>query len=186
VTGEVTGLLAKLGEGDRQALEAILPLVYDELRRVARNQLRRQPAGQTLQSTALVHEVYLRLAEQTSLKLTNRAHFVAVAARLMRWILVDHVRKRQAAKRGGGCTLTLEEGMALAQERHLDLITLDNALHELSRLDARQGSIVEMRFFGGLSIAETSEVLNISPATVKREWATARAWLQREVGKSEN
>jgi RNA polymerase sigma factor (TIGR02999 family) len=167
-------------DGDQGALQALLPLVYDELKRLARNYLRNERPGHTLQSTALVHEAYLRLV-QSPLQLQNRTHFFAVAARLMREILVDHARSRRAAKRDYRCKITLDRAVALPQKRDVDLLALDDALDELSRLDPRQGRIVELRFFGGLSIDETSEILGISPATVKREWTTARAWLHREM-----
>jgi RNA polymerase sigma factor (TIGR02999 family) len=176
----ISELLVRWKGGDEEALQALLPLVYDELRRLARHYLRGERHAHTLESTALVHEAYLRLV-QKPLQLENRAHFFAVAARLMREILVDYARSRRAAKRDHRCKITLDEAVALPQKRSLDLLTLDDALNELSRLDAQQGRIVELRFFGGLSIEETSEVLGISPATVKREWATARAWLHREL-----
>jgi RNA polymerase sigma factor (TIGR02999 family) len=170
--------------GDNADFEALLPQVYDELRRVARYQLRGERPGHTLQSTALVHEAYLRLAAQEPRKLENRAHFIAIAAQLMRQILVDYARNRKAGKRSYECKITLDEGVDVPQKRDLDLLVLDDALRELSRLDPQQGKIVELRFFGGLSIEETSQVLEISPATVKRDWATARAWLYREMDRT--
>ncbi|HXB55980.1 MAG TPA: ECF-type sigma factor [Vicinamibacteria bacterium] len=176
----ISELLVRWKGGDQEALQALLPLVYDELKRIAHHYLRNERPGHTLQSTALVHEAYLRLVE-SPLQLQNRAHFFAVAARLMREILVDHARRRRAAKRDYRCKITLDRAVALPQKREVDLLALDDALDELSRLDPRQGRIVELRFFGGLSIEETSEILGISPATVKREWATARAWLHREM-----
>jgi RNA polymerase sigma factor (TIGR02999 family) len=176
----ISELLVRWRDGDQGALQALLPLVYDELKRLARNYLRNERPGHTLQSTALVHEAYLRLV-QSPLQLQNRTHFFAVAARLMREILVDHARSRRAAKRDYRCKITLDRAVALPQKRDVDLLALDDALDELSRLDPRQGRIVELRFFGGLSIHETSEILGISPATVKREWTTARAWLHREM-----
>jgi RNA polymerase sigma factor (TIGR02999 family) len=176
----ISELLVRWRDGDQGALQALLPLVYDELKRLARNYLRNERPGHTLQSTALVHEAYLRLV-QSPLQLQNRTHFFAVAARLMREILVDHARSRRAAKRDYRCKITLDRAVALPQKRDVDLLALDDALDELSRLDPRQGRIVELRFFGGLSIGETSEILGISPATVKREWTTARAWLHREM-----
>jgi RNA polymerase sigma factor (TIGR02999 family) len=176
----ISELLVRWRDGDQGALQALLPLVYDELKRLARNYLRNERPGHTLQSTALVHEAYLRLV-QSPLQLQNRTHFFAVAARLMREILVDHARSRRAAKRDYRCKITLDRAVALPQKRDVDLLALDDALDELSRLDPRQGRIVELRFFGGLSIDETSEILGISPATVKREWTTARAWLHREM-----
>lgn len=175
---QVTQLLARWSDGDADAREALIPLVYDELRRVARNALSRQRPGHTLGSTALVHEAYMRLVGRTSVHFENRAHFFAVASHLMRRILVDHARKHNAAKRGGdNVTLVLDNVVALPDTRDVDLSALDDALTKLASLDERQASIVEMRFFGGLSIDETSHVLGISPATVKREWATARTWL---------
>jgi RNA polymerase sigma factor (TIGR02999 family) len=180
----VTELLVRWRSGENAALEALLPLVYDELRRVAHHHLQRERPGHTLQSSALVHEAYLRLVAQQPVQLQNRAHFFAVAAQLMRQILVDYARDRKAAKRRHDCKITLDEAIELPQRRDLDLLALDDALNELSRLDSQQARIVELRFFGGLSIAETSEVLEISPATVKRDWATARAWLYREVNRT--
>jgi RNA polymerase sigma factor (TIGR02999 family) len=176
----ISELLVQWKGGDQEALKALLPLVYDELKRLARHHLRGERPGHTLQSTALVHEAYLRLV-QKPLQLQNRTHFFAVAARLMREILVDHARSRRAAKRDYRCKITLAQAVALPQKREVDLLALDDALNELSHLDPRQGRIVELRFFGGLSIDETSEIMGISPATVKREWATARAWLHREI-----
>jgi len=161
-------------------------MVYDELRRLARHYLKSERPEHTLQSTALVHEAYLRLVGQSSLQVESRAHFFGIAAGLMREILVDHARKRGAAKRGADClTLTLDEAVALPQQKELNVIALDDALNGLAEMDARQSRIVELRFFGGLSIEETSDVLEISTATVKREWATARLWLQREMSRSE-
>jgi RNA polymerase sigma factor (TIGR02999 family) len=175
---QVTQLLARWSDGDTDAREALIPLVYDELRRVARSALSRQRPGHTLGSTALVHEAYMRLVGRRSVHFENRAHFFAVSSHLMRRILVDHARKHNAAKRGGdNLTLVLDEAVALPDKREVDLSALDDALTLLATLDARQANIVEMRFFGGLSIEETSQVLGISPATVKREWATARTWL---------
>jgi RNA polymerase sigma factor (TIGR02999 family) len=179
----VTQLLRKWRAGDQAALQALIPLVYSELQRVARHYLRRERPDHTLQSTALVHEAYLRLVNQGPFEIQNRAHFVAVAARLMRQILVDHARGRQAAKRGDGTKLALDDALAFPQAQTVDLIALDDALTDLSRLDQRQGLIVELRFFGGLSIEETAGVLGVSPATVKREWATARAFLSSEIGR---
>ena len=181
----VTGLLAKWGEGDAAAREALIPIVYNELRHLAGRCLAgRQP--HTLQSTALVHEAYLRLVGQASLRAESRSHFLAIAARLMREVLVDQARSRNAAKRGANCvTLTFDEAIALPKQRELDLVALDDALKALTEVDSRQSQIVDLRFFGGLSIEETSQVLEVSPATVKREWATARLWLQRELSRRE-
>jgi RNA polymerase sigma factor (TIGR02999 family) len=178
----VSELLVRWRGGDQEALQALLPLVYDELRRLARHHLEAERAGHTLQSTALVHEAYLRLAEQEPLRLDNRAHFFAVASHLMRQILVDYARKHHAAKRGANnLTLTLDEAIASPKQPELRLVALDDALNVLAALDERQSHIVELRFFGGLSIDETSQVLGVSPATVAREWTAARAWLYREL-----
>ena len=177
-SGQVTELLMQWSRGDSAAREALIPIVYDELRRVARNCLASQPRNQTMQSTALVHEAYLRLVGRTSVHWENRVHFFAVAAQLMRRILVDHARKRAAAKRGANpLMLALDDAIALPQKQELDLVALDDALKELAELDERQSRIVELRFFGGLSIEDASQLLELSPATVKREWATARTWL---------
>ncbi len=179
---DVTQLLIDWNNGSREALDALLPLVYDELRRVAAGYLRRERPGQTLQGTALVHEAYLRLVDQTRVKWQNRAHFLGVAAQIIRRILVDHVRAKHAAKRGAGVmTLSLDESIEVAGRRDVDLVSLDDALNELARFDPQQARIVELRYFTGLSIEETAEVIGISPATVKREWAVARAWLYREL-----
>jgi RNA polymerase sigma factor (TIGR02999 family) len=164
-------LLVKWKGGDREALRALVPLVYAELRRLAHHYLQGENPGHTLESTALVHEAYLRLAGRIPLQLQNRAHFFAVASHLMRQILVDYARRRRRAKRGGGHKLTLDEAVFLPGGRGIDLLLLDGALNELSRLDSQQSRIVELRFFGGLSIAQTAHILAISPATVKRDWA---------------
>jgi RNA polymerase sigma factor (TIGR02999 family) len=186
---QVSELLLHWGNGDRDALEAILPLVYEELRQLARYQLQQQRPNHTLQSTALVHEVYLRLADKKSLRIENRAHFLGIAAQLMRWILVDYERSRRAAKRGSGVTrLTLDPSMAVRSSRHgtdVDLLALDEALGRLARLDAQQSQIIELRYFGGLSIEDTAEFLGVSSATVKRSWTSARAWLLREMSRGE-
>jgi len=181
---QVSELLLQWGSGDRQALEAILPLVYNELRRLARYHLRQQRPNHTLQTTALVHEAYLRLAEQRSLQAKSRAHFLGIAAQLMRWILVDYERNRRAAKRGAGATrLLLDPNLAApgSQRPDVDLLALDQALDRLAEIDSQQSQIIELRYFGGLSIEDTSEFLGISPATVKRSWTSARAWLLREM-----
>ena len=184
---DVTHLLIQWSKGDSAALEALVPLVYDELRRLAQLYLSREKPGHTLSSTALVHEAYLRLVKQKDVTWQNRAHFFGVAARMMRRILVDHARRQRYAKRGGGAlTLSLDEGMAPAPEREVSLVALDDALDTLAKLDERQSRMVELRFFGGLSIEETSEVLGVSAPTVKREWASARAWLFREISGSPN
>jgi len=189
-SGRVTELLLQWGKGDRKALEAVLPVVYDELRRQARYHLRRQRPNHTLQSAALVHEVYLRLAEDQSLHVENRAHFVGIAAQLMRWILVDYERNRRASKRGSGVTrLTLDANIASPgwrQEKAVDLLALDEALNKLAKLDSQQSQIIELRYFGGLSIEDTSEFLGVSTATVKRGWSSARAWLLREMSRGKS
>jgi RNA polymerase sigma factor (TIGR02999 family) len=159
--------------------------VYQELRRIAQHHLRQERPDHTLQSTALVHEAYIRLMKQGPAEIENRGHFMAVASRLMRQILVDHARGHRAAKRGGGLKLELKEDMGLQKAPSVDLIALDNALNDLARLDPQQSQIVELRFFGGLSIEDTADVIGVSRTTVKREWATARAWLRREVGQTE-
>jgi RNA polymerase sigma factor (TIGR02999 family) len=176
----VTQLLVRWRGGDREALEELMPLVYEELRRLAHHYLRKERADHTLQSTALVHEAYLRLAGQNSPQWQNRAHFFGIAAHIMRQILVEYARGRNTDKRGGNAvTLTLDDAVAISQGMNADVVALDKALTELSDLDAQQGRIVELRFFAGLTIEDTSEVLGISPATVKRDWVTARAWLFR-------
>jgi RNA polymerase sigma factor (TIGR02999 family) len=184
ISNQVTQLLKKWKEGDQNALNDLVPLVYGELRRLAHYYLRSERSDHTLQSTALVHEAYLRLVKQEPHGLESRAHFMAVASRLMRQILVDFARSRAAAKRNFGYTLLLDDAMALPQSRDMDLILLDDALQRLSQLSERQGRIVEMRFFGGLSIEETAQVLGVSPATVERDWTVARAWLHREISRS--
>jgi RNA polymerase sigma factor (TIGR02999 family) len=180
----VTELLGHWGNGDPAARDALIPLVYGELRRMARRYLQRERGDHTLQSAALVHEAYLRLVRQDAPQWQNRAHFFGVAAQLMRHILVDHARHRLAAKRGAGAPrLTLAPGIALPERPEMDLLALDDALNLLANLDPQASRMVELRFFGGLSIEETAVVLGVSPATVKREWSTARAWLQREMRK---
>jgi RNA polymerase sigma factor (TIGR02999 family) len=180
----VSRLLARWHAGDDEALRAVLPLVYDELRRLAHHYMDGERMGHTLQSTALVHEAYLRLEKQGASEFQNRSHFIAVCAQLMRQILVEYARRRGAAKRDGGYTLTLDQSVEF-KRRSLDLVALDDALTELAKLDLQQSRIVELRFFGGLSIEETSDALGISPATVKRHWATARLWLHHELSKAE-
>jgi RNA polymerase sigma factor (TIGR02999 family) len=179
---EITSLLAEWSNGDRQALERLTPLVYDELRRLARHYLRRERPGHTLQSTALVHEAYMKLVGQRDVRWQNRAHFFGIAAQMIRRILVDYARGRNAGKRGAGkeC-ITLNEAAALGGGPNLDLIDLDDALEELARIDARQSRLVELRFFAGLTLEETAEVLQMSVATAKRDWVSAKAWLSREL-----
>jgi RNA polymerase sigma factor (TIGR02999 family) len=181
---EVTQLLIQWREGNQGALDQLLPLVYDELRRLANAYLRKERPDHTLQSTALVHEAYLRLIGQREIQWQNRAQFFGVAAQMIRRILVDHARGRISAKRGGGAPkLSLDEGLAVAGGKGLDLVALDDALAALGVIDPQQCRIVELRFFGGLSIEETAEVIGVSTATVKRDWSVARAWLFRELSK---
>ena len=181
----VSALLAQWKAGDEEALHALVPLVYDELRRQAHRYLQKERPGHTLQSTALVHEAYVRLVKQEGRGFQNRAHFFAICAQLMRQILIECARSRHAAKRDRGETLTLDDSVALVKKsRSVDLVALDDALEELAKLDPQQGRIVELRFFGGLSIEETSRVLGISSATVKREWSTAKAWLHHEMSRT--
>ncbi len=179
----VAGLLARWKEGDGAALDSLIPIVYKELHRLAHHFLRAERQGHTLQSTALVHEAYLRLVDQGTGPIQDRSHFVAIAARLMRQILVDHARTRRAAKRGPEYKLELDEATDLPQESGVDVLALNDALDLLSRRDPQQERIVTMRFFGGLTVEETASILGISPATVKRDWNVAKAWLTREVGK---
>lgn len=182
---QVTELLARWREGDSGALDSLVPIVYVELRKLARSYLRRERPDHTLQSAALVHEAYVRLASNSYPDWQNRTHFFGVAARLMREILVEHARSRAAAKRGDGVPhLALNEALSIPQQRNVDLLLLDDALHRLAALDERQCRIVELRFFAGLSIEETSEALGISTATVSREWTTARLWLRREIART--
>jgi RNA polymerase sigma factor (TIGR02999 family) len=180
----VSELLARWNAGDEEAFRALVPLVYHELRRIAHRYLEKERPGHTLQTTALVHEAYLRLDKQGAAHPENRAHFFAMAAELMRQILVDYARSHRAAKRGGGQKVTLDGATFSVKNKGVELIALDDALSGLAKLDPQQGRIVELRFFGGLSIEETAHVLGISPATVKREWATARVWLHHEISRS--
>jgi len=174
----ITELLVRWNEGDLASRDALIPLVYDELRRIARRNFAAQRSDHTLQATALVHEAYLRLVNHKPVHWQGRAHFFALASQIMRQILVDHARRSKAAKRGGGAvTLVLDETVAFAGGSSLDLIELDAAMKRLAQLDARQCQIVELRFFGGLSLDEAARVVEVSPATAKREWATARVWL---------
>jgi RNA polymerase sigma factor (TIGR02999 family) len=177
----VTELLVRWRAGDRDALEALIPLVYKELRDIARRQLRRERPGHTLQSAALVNEAYLRLLDQRPFDTESRAHFLAVAARLMRQILVDYARSHGAAKRGADRRVELDTSVILPQARTADVVALDDALNDLSRLDEQQGRVVELRFFGGLATEEIALVLNVSPSTVKRDWNVAKAWLTRQM-----
>lgn len=180
-TGEVTQLLQQIGRGDQDAMNRLLPLVYEELHRFARAYFRRERPDHTLQATALVHEAYVRMVDQRE-PLESRGHFLALAATQMRRILLDHARRHEAERRGGRAErVLLEDTMALSGPRPLDLMDLDAALHKLAVLDAGQAKLVELRFFGGLTVEETAEVMHISTATVKRSWSSARAFLQREM-----
>ncbi len=183
-SSQVTELLSKWQQGDSQAFNELLPIVYPQLRRLAHQQLRKERPDHTLQSTALVHEAYLRLEKQGVVKFENRSHFLAICSQLMRQILVEYARGRRAAKRDGGVKLALDDIVAAAKSRGTDLIALDDALIELAKLDGQQARIVELRFFGGLSIEETATVTGVSPATVKRDWAAARVWLHRELNRT--
>jgi RNA polymerase sigma factor (TIGR02999 family) len=181
---QVSKLLQDWRDGDREALDALLPLVYEELRRLAHHYLRNERPGHTLQSAALVHEAYFRLVGQDLPELESRAHFFAVAAQLMRQILVDYARRRRASKRGGGVyMLTLEDAVALPQRKNVDVVALDDALNTMAEVDPRQSRVVELRFFAGLSLEETSKVMGIATATVQRDWTAARAWLHREISR---
>jgi RNA polymerase sigma-70 factor, ECF subfamily len=179
--GQVSGLLQAWSDGDRGALDQLTPIVYDELHRLARHYMSRERAGHSLQTTALVNEAYMRLVDYKRMKWQNRAHFFAASAQLMRRILVEHAR-RHNLKRGGGVQhVSLEETAIVDGGRDTDLIALDDAMVTLGRLDPRKVQVVELRFFGGLSVEETAEVLKISPVTVMRDWSTARLWLCREM-----
>jgi RNA polymerase sigma factor (TIGR02999 family) len=178
----VTALLQSWAGGDAGALERLVPIVYQELHRQAHRYLQRETPGHTLQTAALVHEAYLRLVDQRQANWQNRAHFFGIAGQMMRRVLIDYARSKQAAKRGGGgIQVTLDDAMAAAEVRGIDLLELDEALSRLAELDAQQSKVVELRYFAGLGIEQTAEALQISPATVKREWAMARAWLKREL-----
>ncbi|HEX5601061.1 MAG TPA: sigma-70 family RNA polymerase sigma factor [Pyrinomonadaceae bacterium] len=177
---EVTQLLADWGKGDRSALDKLLPLVHSELRRIAQRQMSQERPGHTLQATALVNEAYLKLAGQQGFDWQNRAHFFAVCAQVMRHILIDHARAHARDKRGGGAVkVSLNDALVVAEDQASHFIALDEALRVLERLDPQKGKIVELRYFGGLSVEEAAEVMNISPRTVRREWQRAKAWLYR-------
>ena len=180
---DLTALLSEWGRGNPNALNELLPLVYAELRRMAADQLRRERVGHTLQPTALVHEVYLRLIDQRHADWRNRAHFFGAAAQVMRRILVDHARRRRASKRGDGLlTVSIDQAKELTAQDGISVLALDHALDRLARLDEGLARVVELRAFGGLTIEETACVLKVSPTTAKREWRTAKAWLTRELG----
>lgn len=179
---QVTQLLQQWSEGDENALTRLMPLVHDELHRLAHQHMRRESAGHVLQTSALINEAYLRLVDQPQIRWQGRTHFFGIAARLMRHILVDEARKRNAAKRGGSLIqVPLDEANAVVQDQAANVTALDDALQRLETIDARQGKVVELRFFGGLSIEETAEVLKVSPGTVMRDWTFARAWLRNEM-----
>ena len=179
-THEVTKLLKAWSDGDQSALDRLMPLVYDELHRLARRHMRREKPGHLLQTSALVNEAYLRLVDASQVHWQNRAHFFGIAARLMRRILVDDARRRHRDKRGGQMIqVPLDEALSAPQEQAANLVALDDALKTLAAIDPRQSEIVELRFFGGMSIEETAEVLKVSPTTVQREWRAAKAWLYR-------
>lgn len=178
----VTQLLIAWGDGDRAALDQLMPLVYEELRRLAHHYIKRERPNHTLQTSGLINEAYIRLVDQSQLKVKNRAHFFGIAARLMRQILVDYARKRKYAKRGGDAQrIPFEEILIVSDERAADIVALDDALKALSEIDPRQSQIVELRFFGGLSIEEAAQVLDVSPGTVMRDWTLAKAWLRMAV-----
>lgn len=178
-------MLAKAGAGSQAAFDELFPLVYAELRRIAAREMRREKPGRTLQTTALVHEAYLRLLKDAALSFENRSHFLGIAARAMREILIEHARARAARKRGGGgVRLTLDDAVAGAAAPSIDVLAIDEALQRLARLDERHARVVELRYFGGLSVEETAVALSLSPATVKRAWTLARAWLYRELSGS--
>lgn len=177
---EVTSLLTAWSDGDQTALDRLTPLVYGELRKLAHRYMSRERPGHMLQTTALVNEAYLRLVDQKDVNWQNRAHFFAVAAQVMRHILIDHARSQTRRKRGGEAQLlSLDEAAVMSQERAAELLALDEALDELARIDPRRSRVVELRYFGGLSIEETAEVLKVQPTTVSRDWRWAKAWLYR-------
>jgi RNA polymerase sigma factor (TIGR02999 family) len=179
---QVTELLAAWGDGDQAALDELMPLVYEELRRLAHKCMRRERPDHTMQTSGLVNEAYLRLVDQKNIRWQDRAHFFGIAARLMRQVLVDYARKRRYAKRGADARrVSLDEAMIVSEGRAADVVALDDALKSLAEIDPRQSQIVELRFFGGLSIEETAEVLAVSPGTVMRDWTLAKAWLHRAI-----
>lgn len=181
---EVSRLLMDWSNGDKSAMDSLLPLVYEELRRQAHYYLGRERPGHTLQTTALVNEAYLRLVDQRKVRWQNRSHFFGIASQLMRRILVDYARSRRYTKRGGGARqISFDEAMLVSEERAADVVALDDALTALAEIDERKSRIVELRFFGGLSIEETASALSVSPGTVMREWTLAKAWLHRQISK---
>lgn len=179
---DVTALLVDWSEGDQQALNELMPLVYDELHRLASGYLRRERVGHTLQTTALVHEAYLNLVDQSHTNLRNRVQFLSAAANVMRHVLVDHARRRNTFKRGGDYSrLSLDRAAISSEQKDVDLLDLNEALNVLASLDAQQSRVVELRVFGGCTVEETAEALRISPRTVKREWSMAKAWLHKQI-----
>jgi RNA polymerase sigma factor (TIGR02999 family) len=180
----VTGLLVRWSHGDHSALEQLTPIIYDDLLRLARARLRREHGGHTLEPTALVHEAYLRLADQTALHVENRAHFFAIAANTMRRVLIEHARKRMAQKRGGGVRVTLQTGMDISEQPAPDVIALDDALRRLAEIDERKSRAIELKFFGGMTMEEIGLVLGISVATVGRELRLGQAWMRREMSRN--
>ena len=183
-THELTELLIDWSNGDQSAFDKLIPLIGEELRRLAHRYMSRERPGHTLQTTALVNEAFVRLVNRKNVNWQNRAHFFGISAQLMRTILVDHARSHACAKRGGGAfMLELDEALVISQQRASEVVALDDALKELARLDPQQSRIVELRFFGGLTVEETAEVLHLSPATIKREWSTAKAWLYHALAK---
>jgi len=184
-TTRVTVLLKRLGDGDQEALALLMPIVYDELHRLAASYLRRERSDHTLQATALVHEAYLRMVDQTDAHWKGRDHFLAVAAQAMRRILVDYARRHKAVKRGGPLPrLSLEEAVAVSEEQSDNLLLIDRLLTRLEAIDPQEARIIELRFFAGLSVEETASAMGVSPTTVKREWSVARKWLAREMGRA--
>ena len=180
----ITELLVGYGRGDKEALDKLMPIVYDELRRQAARYLRREQPGHTMQTTALIHEAYVRLVDQRNVQWQNRAHFFGIAAQMMRRILVDHARTKKRAKRGGSAVkVSLADATIPVKEQDLDVVALDEALNRLAEIDEQQSRVVELRFFSGLTVEETAEVMHISPATVKRDWSMAKAWLHRELSR---
>jgi RNA polymerase sigma-70 factor, ECF subfamily len=181
-SGDISGLIAAWGDGDEQALDRLMDLVYPELRRIARQHLGRRPAGHTLESAALANEAYLKLTRAGGIQCANRVHFLALCSQIIRRILVDHARGRGYAKRGGNAVrVPLDDVLLEARARGIEVLALDEALERLSRIDARKGRVVELRYFGGLSIEEIAEVLGISPETAKRDWKMAKTWLFSEL-----
>ena len=178
----ITDLLVSYGRGDKESLDKLMPVVYDELRRQAARYLRREQPGHTLQTTALIHEAYVRLVDQRNVQWQNRAHFFGIAAQMMRRILVDHARTKKRAKRGGSdIKVSLDDATVAAKGQDLDVVAVDEALTRLAKIDEQQSRVVELRFFSGLTVEETAAVMGISPATVKRDWSMAKAWLHREL-----